>query len=93
MKVEFELNYRVAPEEHIWIEFENLAVPMQSCDGEWWRLTIEVDPQNYIYIVRRGDREVRREMGSVTRNIESLSGVEMVIKHDRWRVEEESRLQ
>ncbi|MFR9578767.1 MAG: 4-alpha-glucanotransferase, partial [Rikenellaceae bacterium] len=39
----------------------------------------------------RGDREVRREMGSVTRNIESLSGVEMVIKHDRWRVEEESR--
>ncbi len=91
MRVEFELNYRVEPGYSVWVEFENHAVSMSSCDGEWWRLTIDVEPQHYIYIVRKADEITRREHSSPRRTIEAPEGVEWIVKHDRWRNEEESR--
>ncbi|MFI3305567.1 MAG: 4-alpha-glucanotransferase [Rikenellaceae bacterium] len=94
MRVEFELNYRVEFGETICVEFADRVEPMVSSDGEWWRLTIEVEPKDshsYIYIVRRAGQTIRREQGTLTRTIEEVASVDMVVKHDRWRTEEELR--
>ncbi|MFR9672648.1 MAG: 4-alpha-glucanotransferase [Rikenellaceae bacterium] len=94
MRVEFELNYRVASGEAICVEFYGSAtiVQMESHDGEWWRLTLDgVEPQSYGYLLCRDGEVVRRETRVKERLIEQTKGIDMVVKHDRWSEYEELR--
>ncbi len=91
MEVIFEIEYRVEPNQQLWIDGD-ITAPMTSIDGEKWSVNLELAPRefSYSYLVRTEGDVVRKEEGG-DHTLAVKESVELIHKVDCWALEPESR--
>ena len=89
MELYFNIDYKVYDGESLVLNFEDKAMPMESCDGyHWTYLHIIKSPKTttykYFYTVEKDGKELRREWAMIPHTVATKTRCERYRLYDRW---------
>lgn len=89
MELYFNLDYKIYDGEHLVLNFEGKAMPMEPCDGYHWTYLHTIkSPKNttykYFYTVEKDGKELRREWAMIPHSVTTKTRCERYRLYDRW---------